>query len=408
MVGMGQNQIRKHFIDTSPETFYQVVEAVYGCALDASRWQETVGMIAELCQSKCCVLGISDLKTGANELTFQVGCDEHYLRLHEEKYGALNPCLGPLQLVPVGTVVTSAMMIDDYELLRTRYYQEWLKPQGLLDTVGFIVLKAGQRIASLTATRLECEGRYGDAEVRLLNRLTPHVCRSVAVADVFNLKTVKSKVLEATLDALKCGVYLTDHEGHILYMNRAAQCQVETGDALLIQNSRLTPVDKAAHATLAKALAEAAAGSAEEPAGAVALPGAKAKGLVGTILSLSLNRDQRRNPGLNSGATVAVFVQDPVAETHLPGQAFAKLYGLTGSELRVLLAMSPAHCIKEAAEMLEISEATAKTHLQHIYAKTGTSKQTELMSLFISSVLPVELNPKPCSAKLEITDIPPK
>jgi DNA-binding CsgD family transcriptional regulator len=45
--------------------------------------------------------------------------------------------------------------------------------------------------------------------------------------------------------------------------------------------------------------------------------------------------------------------------------------------------------MKEAAEVLGVSEATTITHLQHIYEKTGTSKQTELMHLFISSTPPV-------------------
>jgi DNA-binding CsgD family transcriptional regulator len=40
--------------------------------------------------------------------------------------------------------------------------------------------------------------------------------------------------------------------------------------------------------------------------------------------------------------------------------------------------------------MLGIGETTAKTHLQHIYAKTGTSKQTELMHLFMSSTPPIK------------------
>jgi len=45
--------------------------------------------------------------------------------------------------------------------------------------------------------------------------------------------------------------------------------------------------------------------------------------------------------------------------------------------------------VKEAAEMLGIGETTTKTHLQHIFAKTNTSKQTELMNLFMSSAPPV-------------------
>ena len=83
-------------------------------------------------------------------------------------------------------------------------------------------------------------------------------------------------------------------------------------------------------------------------------------------------------------------MQDPFVAPPFPGEAFAKLYGLTGSELRVLLAMAPGLSVKEAAEVLGVGETTAKTHLQHIYEKTGTSKQTELMHLFMSSTPPVK------------------
>ena len=211
----------------------------------------------------------------------------------------------------------------------------------------------------------------------------------MAISDALNLKTVKSEALEATLDALASGVYLTDREGRIVYMNRAAECQVKTGNALRIVNNRLSPVDRVAYAALAKAIAEATIDAADTPSGStIALPGDDTMGLVATILPL--NRGERRNLCESFAATAAVFVQDPIVVPPLPGEAFAKLYGLTGSELRVLLAMSPGLSVKEAAEMLGIGETTAKTHLQHIFAKTGTSKQTELMHLFMSSAPPVQ------------------
>jgi DNA-binding CsgD family transcriptional regulator len=56
----------------------------------------------------------------------------------------------------------------------------------------------------------------------------------------------------------------------------------------------------------------------------------------------------------------------------------------------VLLAIAPGLTVKEAADVLGIGETTAKTHLQHIYEKTGTSKQTELLHLFMSSSPPVK------------------
>jgi DNA-binding CsgD family transcriptional regulator/PAS domain-containing protein len=307
----------------------------------------------------------------------------------------MNPTIGPFQLLPVGTVVTSAMLIDDQELLESTFYREFLKPRGIRDAIGFKVLQTEQRFGLLAAERLESQGRYGDAEIRLLTLLAPHVCRSVAISDALNLKTIKSEALEATLDALASGVYLTDREVRIVYMNRAAERQVKTSKALRIMNNRLTAVDRLAHAALAKAIAEATIDETETPSGGItlALPGDDNMGLIATILPL--NRGERRQLSGTFAATAAIFVQDPIVVPPLPGEAFAKLYGLTGSELRVLLAMSPGLSVKEAAEILGIGDTTAKTHLQNIYAKTGTSKQTELMHLFMSSAPPVQAAPQP-------------
>jgi DNA-binding NarL/FixJ family response regulator len=59
--------------------------------------------------------------------------------------------------------------------------------------------------------------------------------------------------------------------------------------------------------------------------------------------------------------------------------------------MRVLCAMAPGLAVKEAAEVLGISETTAKTHLHRIYAKTDTCKQTELMHLFMRSAPPTRV-----------------
>jgi DNA-binding CsgD family transcriptional regulator len=251
-------------------------------------------------------------------------------------------------------------------------------------------LQTGQRTGLLVANRHEPRPRYGDAEVRLLTLLSPHVCRAVAISDAFNLKTVRSEALEATLNALASGVYLTDRHGRVVFMNRAAEFQVQSSNALRIENSRLAPVDRVARVALAKAISEAITDESDMPASGftLALPGEEKAGLIATILPL--DRGERRNLCGAFPATAAIFVQDPIVVPPFPGEAFAKLYGLTGSELRVLLAMAPGLGVKEAAEILGISETTAKTHLQHIYAKTTTSKQTELMHLLMSSAPPVK------------------
>ncbi len=373
----------------SLETFSMVVEAVYDCALDPNRWHDAIRMIAELCESQRCVLGVHDFAHDRNELSFQLGYeDEEYWQLHEEKYKGMNPFFAPIQLLPVGAVSTQAMILSDNEFLECRFYQEWCKPQGLRDFINVKVLQTGRRMGLLVANRLESYPRYGDAQVRLFTLLSPHVCRAVTISDALNLKTIRSEALEATLNALAAGVYLTDRDGRVVFMNRAAEQQVEAGDALCLKNNRLAPTDRSARAAMTKAIAEAVADEAATPASemTLALPGGDNAGLVATILPLGRGE---RNLGGAFAAMAAIFVQDPVVVPPFPGEAFAKLYGLTGGELRVLLAMAPGLGVKEAAEMLGISEATVRTHVQHIYDKTGTSKQTELMHLFMSATPPV-------------------
>jgi DNA-binding CsgD family transcriptional regulator len=65
----------------------------------------------------------------------------------------------------------------------------------------------------------------------------------------------------------------------------------------------------------------------------------------------------------------------------MPGEAFAKLYGLTGGELRVAMAMATNLTPQEVADMLGIGIQTVKTHLQRIFQKTCTSRQADLIGL---------------------------
>src|SRR5262249_45457397 len=117
------------------------------------------------------------------------------------------------------------------------------------------------------------------------------------------------------------------------------------------------------------------------PATEIPFQGKDHTGLIATLLPLNCRES----------AIAAIFVQDPVRMPSSGGEAFAQLYSLTRSELRVLIAMAPGLSVKETAKALGIAETTVKTHLQHIYCKTGTSKSTELLRLFLSYATPVKM-----------------
>ena len=167
--------------------------------------------------------------------------------------------------------------------------------------------------------------------MRLLTLLSPHVCRAITISDALNLKTIRSEVLEATLNALISGVYLANSLGRIIYTNRAAEQQIENGKVLRIENNRLVPIDRMARARLVTVINEAIADEAATLSSgfSVALPAREGGGLVAAVLPL--HAGERSNLCGAFAAMAAIFVKDPIVVPRFPGEAFAKLYGLTGS-----------------------------------------------------------------------------
>jgi DNA-binding CsgD family transcriptional regulator len=67
-------------------------------------------------------------------------------------------------------------------------------------------------------------------------------------------------------------------------------------------------------------------------------------------------------------------------------------FGLTPAEARVLANLFAARTLIETAATLGITRPTAKTHLKHIFLKTGVTRQAELMRLWTGLISPTGSN----------------
>lgn len=372
--------------EISAQALSDTIGAIYDCALDPQRWQHTVARVIELSESAAGGMCIHDMRTLQNSRVFnfgyQPGFDEQFERAYPN-----SPMAAAVPLADVGDVIP--IFEAEPALLESRFYKEVIAPYGYLDYLGLVALRTDGRIASLHTCRNEADPRYGDREIGIFKLLSPHICRALAISDALDLRTLQAEMLEATLDGLAAGVYLTARDGRVVYMNKAAERQVKTGNALRIVSNRLYPTEAKTRAALAKAIEDISKDETDAGPGghSMAIAGTDGTGYVATLLPLA--RGRRQSITAPFAASVAVFVQDPIEIPFMPGEAFARLYRLTGGELRVLLALSQGLGGTQAAEMLGIAATTVKTHLENIFAKTGTSKQAELLRLLQSSAPPV-------------------
>jgi DNA-binding CsgD family transcriptional regulator/PAS domain-containing protein len=376
----------------SAQALSDTIGAIYDCALDPHLWPDACRSIAELCESTAGGICVHDLRHAQNDQLFVFGYLPEFLEELGKHY-AQSPMAVADIVSNIGDV--SALSMDHAALADSRFFRDVLEPFGLLDIMWFPALRTGSRMASMHASRTENGPHYQKREIGLFKLLAPHVCRTLAISDALDIRTVQSEMLERTLDALIAGVFLTARDGRVVYMNAAAERQIQTGNAIRIVNNRLIPTDAAAREALSKAIEQSGRDDIELDMSAysLALPDAEGTGYVATFLPI--DRGQRRNTLAPFAASCAVFVQDSVEAPLMPGEAFARLYRLTGGELRVLLALAQGLGGKESADMLGIGEPTVRTHLQRIYAKTGTSRQAKLLQLLHNSTPPIQTVERP-------------
>jgi DNA-binding CsgD family transcriptional regulator len=85
-----------------------------------------------------------------------------------------------------------------------------------------------------------------------------------------------------------------------------------------------------------------------------------------------------------SRRTTAIFAVDPEQSADLQGPTLERLYGLTPAEARMAITFRNVHGdIARAAEEMGITRDSARQYLKHVFAKTNTHRQPELIELLI-------------------------
>jgi DNA-binding CsgD family transcriptional regulator len=94
---------------------------------------------------------------------------------------------------------------------------------------------------------------------------------------------------------------------------------------------------------------------------------------------------------LQRTAVAAVFIGAP-PDAQEGADALAAAFGLTAAETKVLAGLCAGRTLIETAGALDITRPTAKTHLEHIFLKTGLTRQAELMRLWTGLISPTGSN----------------
>ena len=104
---------------------------------------------------------------------------------------------------------------------------------------------------------------------------------------------------------------------------------------------------------------------------------------------LPLTSGARRRAGVIYTAVAALFVRKAALATSSRSEVIGKIFKLTPTELRVLLAIVEVGGVPEVAAALGVAGTTVKTHVGRLFEKTGATRQADLVKIVAGYAAPL-------------------
>ena len=336
-----------------------VLGSIYDAALDPALWTDALKKIAEFVGGQAGALGSQVLGPqvlGSN---------------------------GPLS--DVGQVV-SLLELMPYDDGEGRGNQEPAPPQERGDIAGAVLERSAKNRKFLSVVRSEANviadnenDLIGHEMRRRMTLVAPHLRRAVRIGKAIDQKEKEAASLADVLDSLSAGLFLIEANGLVVHANAAGRGILGADDFLRSLGGRLVARDAEINRTLQDVFADM--GDLAVGSKGIALLLTTQQGECHVAHVLPLAAGARRRAGAPRTAAAAVFVCRAGLETPSSADVIRRAYQLTAAELRVLLAIVNIGGIPEVATALGVSDSTIKTHVGHLFEKTGAGRQADLVKV---------------------------
>jgi DNA-binding CsgD family transcriptional regulator len=367
------------------------LDLVYEAAIDPAVWTSVLERFADMTGGDAGWL--SQLSTedgsGGSEADPMARVAPEWPRLYVEHFAQCNPLHhvdDPRSYMRQWTprILTDEDWMPKEELVQTEYYNDFMKPGDVHSSLMIRLAARGFEIATLNLGRPARRGQFTRSDLEIAARYHPHFIRAFDLGRKFAATRRLAGDLATVLDRSQHGLFLLGEDGFVRHANRLGERLVAEAQGLRLVCGRLTAANAADARTLTALIGAAGSSDVERRAGGsmtLATPQRRAP-LSITVAPVRSERAERFAP-IHRGHSILVCVTDLEAKVSLPEQKLRDLFGLTRAEGRLALAIFEGLSPSEAATSFGVSPNTVRVQLGHIFEKTGTNRQSELVRLMM-------------------------
>jgi DNA-binding CsgD family transcriptional regulator len=341
------------------------IDEIYACILEPHRWAGVLEMMCGRIDGCAASLNVFSLDSREAALLVEHGTDPECSASYVETYARLNPLIETALLhMAEGETRTLYESVDLAHYRNSRFYEEWVAPQGWGDWMGGLLIRATNSLAIIAVARAEARGSYSDRDRAFMGLLVPHLQRATRIGRVFGELDARRSGLAALAERIRASAFLLDATGRIAYANTLGERALAQGDFVREHGRVLALVDAEGQRRLSAVLG--CPPNAAPVMTAVAGPGGK------RIVSIMPASEA-------TGGHVVVILNAVDIDLPLLGPFLAETYGLTSAEIRVLIALLKRRTLQDMAIEFGVTPRTIKAHLQKLFEKIGVKRQADLV-----------------------------
>lgn len=354
----------------------ELTDLVYGCLFGKNSWQAFLDRLAATLPGGKTALHYHNLASPVAHLPYTSGFSDGEIDQFSNHFATINPWFPRAAQLPVGRGVTGEDLVPRDHLIRTEFYNDWLKRQTDCETaVGITMIREPTHSLVLVTCTSTLDAEVNRRAADLYTALAPHLKRMVNLVRKSDITLEPGQAGQTLLDAIGVGLIYVSENRLVRSLNDSAKRMLANGAPLrLAAGGRLG--FQLPHAT--EKLDQLIARDKGQPEPHVLT----VKGSDDVLYRLTLIR-MTSDPLLEllNGPTVAVIVE-PMTTGGLDVryERLIESFKLTPKEARIASGLLSGLSPKDIALADGVSYETVRTHLKSIYAKLHVNSQAALVA----------------------------
>jgi DNA-binding CsgD family transcriptional regulator len=353
------------------ELFSRIVTEVHAAALAPQLWVGALELVRSTLNGTA-----SGLITGGHGYRDVRHCtvyDEPAMRAYHDYYRQCDYVLAAVDVSAPGQVHSGESLVALNP--RSEFNADWMRPYGMDDGL-FVRLTTGPKPCSFLVVAPRCSRGFADAHnVRAFTALVPHFQQALRTHEAVTDLRARTAQGNHPADSFSAPSAVVSQDMSVTYANPALESLLRCSTDVVVTSGRLRLSAPSTDIELQRAVSHATRSGGPRVGDVVRVPrSAATRPLV--VHVLPLRNDDRRY--------ALVVIVDPDVRREPPKQLLRRVFSLTQAEAEVALRISRGDSVAAIAGQLLLSPATIKTHLQHVYDKTDTHRQAELVRLVLT------------------------